>query len=275
MKNKINLNDIQALAIDMDGVLWRGDTPLPGLVKFFAFLDRRTIPFMLATNNASKTVDQYQQKFARFGVKINPETVMTSSLATAAYLRNEFGGEGNVYPVGGPGLHEALRQAGFTVVKDSSRPAKAVVAGIDFDLTYDKLKHAVLLIQRGARFIGTNGDTTFPSEEGFYPGAGSILASIQAATQVEPTIIGKPERLMFEIAVQKMGSRSDLTAMVGDRLETDILGGQRAGLKTILVTTGVDNSDSISQKGVEPDAIFSGIDELVDVWEREIGGLPP
>lgn len=265
--NNFNLSSIKALAIDMDGVLWRGDTPVPGLQKFFDFLHSRPVPYVLATNNASKTPNQYQQKLNKLGVTINPNNVMTSSLATAAYLKRELNGEGNVYVIGGDGIRQAMRDAGFTVIDDSSRPAKAVVAGIDFNITYDKLKHAVLLIQRGARFVGTNGDVTFPAEEGFYPGAGSILAAIQAATKVTPVTIGKPERLMFEIAVEKLGSRPEQTAMIGDRLETDILGGQRAGLKTILVTTGVDNQDSIAQKGVQPDAIFSGIDELTDVWQ--------
>ncbi len=273
MSNKFKLTDIQALTIDMDGVLWRGETPLPGLQKFFDFLDHHTIPYRLATNNASKTPKQYKQKFARFGVTINPAHVMTSSLATAAYLKREFGGEGRVYTVGGDGIRQALTEAGFTVVEDSDQAVKVVVAGIDFGLTYDKLKHATLLIQRGARFIGTNGDLTFPSEEGFYPGAGAVLAAIEAATKVKPSIVGKPGALMFEIAVQQMGSQPAQTAIIGDRLETDVLGGQRAGLKTILVTSGVDNEKTIPQKGIQPDVIFSGIDELTDVWVREIGGL--
>ncbi len=267
MQNKLNLNDIQALLIDMDGVLWRGNTPLPGLVNFFDFLRNRSISFMLATNNASQTPAQYVQKLANFGVTIEPRHIMTSSLATAIYLKAEFKDGGTVYPVSQEGLHEAMREAGFTILHDSSQPADVVVAGIDFNLTYETLKHAVLLIQGGARFIGTNGDVTYPSEEGLAPGAGSILAAIQAATGVSPTIIGKPERHMFDIAVQKLGSEPHHTAMLGDRLETDILGGQRAGLKTIMVTTGVDNEDSIAQKGIQPDAVFSGLEELVRAWQ--------
>jgi 4-nitrophenyl phosphatase len=265
----LNFDNIKALAIDMDGVLWRGDMPLPGLSRFFEFLDRRRLPFVLATNNASKTPEQYQAKLARFGVAITPDHVLTSSLATAAYLRGEFNNGGCVYVLGGEGLRQAMRDAGFTVLEDASQPAEAVVAGIDFNLTYDKLKYATLLIQRGARFVGSNGDVTFPSEEGLYPGAGSILAAVQAATRVKPVVIGKPEPWMFEIAVQKMGSQVEQTAMIGDRLETDILGGQRSGLKTILVTTGVDNHQSIAQKQIQPDAILSGLDELVDVWENQ------
>lgn len=267
----MNFSEIKAFIADMDGVLWRGNSPLPGLKKLFVFLKSHSIPYTLATNNASKTVDQYIEKFARMGVEVEPETIMTSSIATATYLKNEIEPGSNVYIVGEDGLHEAVRQAGFNVLNDASQPATAVVAGIDASLTYDKLKYATLLIRRGARFVGSNGDLTFPSEEGLYPGAGSILAAIAAATDTKPTVIGKPERLMFDVAVQRMGSQPAATVMVGDRLETDILGGQRAGLKTILVTTGIDNQASMAEKGVQPDLVLSGIDELVDVWQSQLG----
>jgi 4-nitrophenyl phosphatase len=159
-----------------------------------------------------------------------------------------------------------MEQAGFTLVDDLSRPAEVVVAGVDFTLTYDKLKYATLHIQRGARFVGTNGDVTFPAADGDWPGAGSILAAIQTATGQQPVTIGKPERLMFDIAVAKLGCLPAQTAMLGDRLETDILGGQRAGLKTILVTSGIDNEAACQTKGIFPDAIFSGIDSLRLAW---------
>jgi 4-nitrophenyl phosphatase len=270
MSNKINLKNIQAIAIDMDGVLWLGDTPLPGLAKFFDFLHRREIPYTLATNNASKTPLQYQAKLAKFNVTIDSHHVMTSSLATAAYLQRELSVGSPIYVIGGQGIQDALRQAGYRLLSDAGQQAEAVVVGIDFNLTYDKLKYATLHIQRGARFVGTNGDLTFPAEEGDYPGAGAILAALEAATQVKPVTIGKPERLMFEIAMQKMGSQPENTAMLGDRLETDILGAQRAGLATLLVTTGVDNEESIAIKGIEPDRIFGGLEELVDAWQAEI-----
>lgn len=268
MQNQLNLNEIEALVIDMDGVLWRGDEALPGLAGFFDLLHRHPLPYILATNNASQTPAQYVQKLANFGVTVSPEHILTSSLATAAYLQHEFKAGASVYVVGQAGLREAMREAGFSLLDNAGQPADVVVAGIDFTLTYEKLKYASLLIRRGARFVGSNGDLTLPSEEGFLPGAGAILAAIQAATGVTPVTIGKPERLMFDIAVEKMGSRPERTAMLGDRLETDILGGQRAGLKTILVTTGVDNEDSMAAKGIYPDVVFSGIDELTRVWQQ-------
>jgi 4-nitrophenyl phosphatase len=267
--NNLDLNDIRALVIDMDGVLWLGDSSLPGLVEFFNFLRQRSISFILATNNASKTPEQFLQKLTGFGVDVEREHILTSSLATATYLKQEYPSGAKAYAVGQDGLREALTEAGFVVFEDSSQPVDVVVAGIDFELTYERLKHAVLLIRDGARFVGTNGDLTFPIEGGrFAPGAGSILAAIQAATGVAPLTIGKPERFMFDIAMQKMNSNPENTATLGDRLETDILGGQRVGLKTIMVLTGVDDEDSIVEKGVQPDIICAGIDELVQVWER-------
>jgi 4-nitrophenyl phosphatase len=268
MPEKLNLNDIQALVIDMDGVLWRGNKPLPGLVDFFDFIQTQALPFVLATNNSGKTPEQYVEKLAGFGVSVKRETILTSSLATAAYLEQTFGPKLTVYVVGQEGLREAMREAGFKLVEDSRRPADVVVAGIDFTITYEKLKHASFLIQRGARFVGSNGDLTLPSEEGLNPGTGAILAAIEAATGVKPVTVGKPERLMFDIALKKIASPPQHTAMIGDRLETDILGAQRAGLKTILVTTGVDDQAAIATKGIRPDAVFSGIEELTQVWQK-------
>ena len=268
MKNNFDLAAVKALAIDMDGVVWRGNTALPGLVEFFDFIHRLKLPYMLVSNNSTKTPEQYQQKLDKMGAQIGTEHVLTSSLATAAYMENQFASGDRVYVVGQDGLREAMQLSGFEVVDDSSRPVVAVAAGLDFFVTYDKLKHAALLIRAGAKYIGTNGDLTFPSEEGIVPGAGSLLAALEAATGVKPTVIGKPEPLMFEIALQKMGVAPEQTAMIGDRLETDILGAQRTGLKTIMVETGVDNRDSIAQKGIEPDVIFSGIDTLVEAWRQ-------
>ena len=270
MPNEFNLKNIHGLVIDMDGVLWRGNSAIPGLNDLFDFILHRALPFVLATNNSTKTPEQYLDKLGSFGVKtVARANILTSSLATAAYLRRDYPPGSKVYVLGQDGLHAAMQEAGFVVLPDASQPVEVVVAGADFSLTYDKLKYAALLIRRGARFVGTNGDLTFPSEEGLIPGAGSILAAIEAATGVKPATVGKPARLMFDIAIEIMGTRSEQTAMVGDRLETDILGGQRAGLKTILVTTGVDNEQTMVQKGIQPDAVFSGIAELIEVWQAQ------
>jgi len=267
MTPSTSLANIKSLIIDMDGVLWRGSTTLPGLTAFFDFLRRRNIPFTLATNNASKTQAQYVQRFAGLGVTISPNEVMTSSLATAEYLKMQHPTGTRIYVIGQDGIHHALVEAGFVI---TDQDAAAVVAGIDFELTYDKLKKAVLQINKGARFIGTNPDVTFPIEGGFAPGAGSILAAISAATGQKPSIIGKPEATMFKIAIQRMKANPAHTAMLGDRLETDILGAQRAGLKSVLVLSGVTQPEDLENSDIKPDWVFSGIDELVEKWNTDM-----
>ena len=243
--------------------------PLPGLIPFFDFLQQRDLSFVIVTNNSVKTPRQYQQKLAGFGVNIQLDNILTCSLATAYYLKHQQKGT-VLYVIGEAGLCYALRQAGFRLTDRADPPADVVVVGGDTTLTYDKLKYAVLSIQRGARLVGTNPDLLVPTEEGLVPEAGTTLAAIQAATGISPTIIGKPERLLFDMAVKIMGSHASQTAILGDRLDTDILGGQRAGLKTILLTTGVDNERTIPEKDIHPDAIFSGLDELTEVWHRKL-----
>lgn len=269
--NKITLNfrDIHALITDLDGVLLRGNEPLPGMVALFDFLHQRHIPFIIATNNSTKTPAQYCQKFARLGAAVvKEENILTSSLVTAAYLRQQFTPGATVYTVGQAGLKQAIKSVGFSLLEDTSQPATAVVVGGDPDLTYDKLKYAALHIQRGAVFIGTNPDMLYPTEEGLVPEAGTILAAVQAATGVSPLIMGKPERFLFETALARLGSQPYETIMLGDRLETDIQGGQRTGLKTALLTTGVDTLKSIHSKKIQPDAVFAGLDELVEMWRK-------
>lgn len=271
MVNNLNFNNIQALVTDLDGVLLRGLEPLPGLAELFNFLHHRQIPFVIATNNSTQTPAYYQQKLVQFGATVvTEENILTSALVTAAYLQREFKPGATVYVIGQPSLHQAIQAAGFTLLSDASRPAEAVVIGGDPDLTYDKLKFATLHLQRGARLIGTNPDLLYPTEEGLVPEAGTTLAAVQTATGVKPVIMGKPERFLFETAVAKLGRQPIQTVMLGDRLETDILGGQRVGMKTILLTTGVDSQASITQKGIQPDAVFRGLSALVEAWTNQL-----
>jgi len=262
MPAEFDLHLIEALIIDIDGTLWRGDTPLPGLTDFFEVLRRRGLAYRVVTNNTVKTPASFAQKFADFGISLDPGYILTAAVATADWLRQQFPPGAAVYVIGETGLRVAVQQAGFTLLDDAGQPAAAVVVGGDYSLTYAKLKCAILHIQRGAAFIGTNPDLLVPAEEGLIPEAGTILAAVQAATGVQPVIIGKPAVGLFEMALQAMGSLPARTAMLGDRLETDILGGQRAGLKTILVTTGVDDRAAVQHKQITPDLITSGLADL-------------
>lgn len=261
----------------MDGVLWRGDTPLPGLADFFATLRRREMGFALATNNATKTAVMYTEKLARFGVDVAPEHIVTSAEATAAYLRQEYGngaaGSTAVYVVGDKGLHDAMTAQGFTIISPEQAKAGAqaavVVAGFSRTATYEIMAMGAHLINQGARFIGTNPDPSFPSEIGPLPGAGALLAFIETGTGVKPTIIGKPGPIMFQQAMRRMGGTPENTAMVGDRLSTDILGAKNAGLQTILVLSGISTQADVAEQGIEPDFIFADIGEITAVLSQE------
>ena len=165
--------------------------------------------------------------------------------------------------VGGNGLKQVITDAGYALV---DKAAHVVVAGADFDVTYEKLKRAALQIRAGADFIGTNPDTTFPTPEGLIPGAGSLLALLEAATDRKPTIIGKPYKPMFESALAILGVPAERTLMVGDRIETDIVGAQQGGLKAALMMTGVTDRQTLAQSGIRPDAIYDDLPALIQAW---------
>jgi 4-nitrophenyl phosphatase len=250
----------------MDGVLWRGGATLPGLQELFATLRGLDIGFVLATNNASSTPGHYVNKLAGFGVAIDAGSVITSAIATAQYLAETLPPPRRAFVIGEEGLVEALRNRDYDVVTASpgtGRDASIVVVGYDRGLTYPKLAEATRLILLGATFVATNSDVTFPGEGGLLPGVGATLAALSAATGVEPRAVGKPAAAMFDAALVALDVPADSAVMVGDRLETDILGAQRAGLSTVLVTTGVDDANAVARTGIEPDAIAEGLPEIV------------
>ena len=255
------------LILDMDGVLWRGNTAVPNLPDFFNKLEKHGRGFMLATNNSSKTPAQYVARLAQFGVTAVEKQVMTSALATAAYLGHEYEAANTaVYLIGQDGIRQALQEQGFNVLArfDLDTPADLVVVGLDRDVVYADFEAATVHIRRGATFIGTNGDKTFPSELGQVPGNGSLLALIEAATDQKPIVVGKPEPIMFRECLRRLGASAttDNTIMVGDRLETDVLGGQNAGLRSALVLTGVTRREDLAHSDIQPDFVFDDIHAL-------------
>jgi 4-nitrophenyl phosphatase len=256
---------LRGLIIDVDGVLWRGSRPMPGVAAFFDFLRTHRIPFIIATNNAMRPALDIVDRLTAMNVHVNEREVLTSSDATALYLSRVAPRGARVLVVGGEGLLGAMARAGFQIVEQE---ADVVVAGLDMELTYDKLRLAALEIRRGAKFIGTNADPTLPSAEGDIPGAGAIIAALRAATDVAPLVIGKPERAMFDIAVEKLGAARAATAMLGDRLDTDIEGAQNAGLQSILVLTGVTTREALAQSRIQPGLTFENLDALREAWGR-------
>lgn len=268
MNQAETLCSLRHLIIDMDGVLYRGGEAICGSADLISFLRGTGIGFVLATNNATRTPQQFAEKLAGMGVEVHPDEVLSSALATAGYLTSIAPSGTRVFVVGMEGLRTALREAGFVLVEDD---AEFVVVGMDFTACYERLAQATQQIRAGAEFIGTNPDRTFPSERGIMPGAGSLLAFLEAATGVRPTVIGKPETAMLEQALAHMRAQAATTAMLGDRLETDILAGQRAGMRTILVLSGVTDRALLAATEIKPDLLFRDVAHLHAVWKGVVG----
>jgi 4-nitrophenyl phosphatase len=256
------LGDLRALIVDMDGVLWEGERPLPGLVEFFACLRELGLAFTLATNNASQTPEQYVAKLARFGVAVERDEVLTSAQAAAQYLAGRAQNGTRVFAIGEEGVRQAFAEQGFTLCDLYDVSANYVVCGMDRALTWDKLATATLNIRAGAQFIGTNPDRTLPTERGLTHGNGAVLAALQAATDVAPLIIGKPEPTMYQIAMSRLKVGPAHTVAIGDRLDTDILGAVRAGIRSLLVLTGVSTADDAQRSEFKPTWVMKDIGEV-------------
>ena len=259
--------DIRGLIIDMDGVLWHGDQPQPGLVEFFQTLRRLSLPFVLATNNASLTAAQYVAKLATMGVEVDLIEILTSGMATALFLTQRYPAQSTrVFVIGGVGAWQPLLDQGFTLTGlddiDPGRRANLVVCGLDKELTWNKLATAALNIQAGADFIGTNGDVSLPTERGCLPGNGATLAALQAATGVSPSIIGKPEPIIYQQALAVLGVDPSEVIAIGDRLDTDILGAVRAGIRSLMVLTGISRESDIAEVDYAPNWVMQDIREL-------------
>ncbi|OGO46063.1 MAG: haloacid dehalogenase [Chloroflexi bacterium RBG_16_63_12] len=257
-----SIHDLRAFIVDMDGVLWEGDRPMPGLADFFQTLRERRIKFVLATNNASKTPEQYVSKLAGMGVTVAREEILTSAQAAALYLRQQSANGTKVFAIGEDGVRQALAETGFTLTGLYEVDAQFVVCGMDRGLSWDKLATATLNVRAGARFIGTNPDVTFPTERGITHGNGAVLAAIQAATGVAPIIIGKPEPIMYQLAMTRLGVAPAETAAIGDRLETDILGAVRARIRSVFVLSGVSSRGQLAGLDYQPTWVMQDIREV-------------
>ena len=262
MKNE--LKHINSLILDMDGVLSRGVQQIGDLESIFTRINNLGFNVALATNNSTLSAAQYQEKLLKFGVLLDARQIVNSSSATAFYLHKVYPSGGPVYIIGEEGLESTLEQSQFY---HSFSNAQAVVVGLDRHLTYTKLKEATLLIRNGAEFYATNPDNTYPDPAGLVPGAGSILAAITAATEVSPHIIGKPSPEMYRVALSNMDASPTETLVVGDRLETDIAGGQELGCKTALVLSGVTSMEQAKNYSPIPDLIVDDLDEVIKHFE--------
>lgn len=250
----------------MDGVLFRGETALPGAAEFLEWLDAAGIAFRLLTNNATLTPEANAERMREMGVTVSAPAIFTSGLATAAYLKEQGAAGQNALVIGERGLLQALDGVGIRIV-DDYRAARWVVAGLDRGVTYARLRDAARALQNGAAFIATNADSTLPVEGGLDPGAGAIQAVLTATTGMQPVVIGKPEPLMLDVARHQLGCRREHTAMLGDRLDTDILAAQRAQTSSILILTGVSTSEDLAAWNPPPEVVVESLGELIQAWE--------
>jgi 4-nitrophenyl phosphatase len=259
-----NLGNFSAVVFDMDGVLYRGKVPLPGVAELLALLDQRGVAYACATNNATMTPQEFTAKLATMGITMPPERIVTSPVATRRYLETRNPRGTKLYCIGMNGLRTALFSDGY-FVEDDAHP-EYVVVGMDFQVTYPQLRRACLHIRAGATFIGTNPDTTFPAEDGIVPGCGALLALLRAGSEIEPYIIGKPGPALFDASISILGAEAARTLTVGDRLDTDIAGAQAAGLASALVLTGISTRESLERSPVQPDAVFADLPALTAAW---------
>ncbi len=244
---------------DMDGVIYRGKSLIPGAKEFINRLLSAETRFLFLTNNSEQMPLDLKRKLEGLGIEgIKESNFITSAMATAAFLHNQRPA-GTVYVVGGGGLISELYKAGFSVTE--SKP-DYVVVGKTTSFNFDMLKKAISLIMNGAKFIGTNPDVIDPMENGFEPACGSLLAAIEIATGKKPYIVGKPNSLMMTIALNQLGVQARETVMIGDRMDTDIVAGMEAGMKTCLVLSGVSSRESLGEFPYKPDYILNNVGEI-------------
>ncbi|MGD0173250.1 MAG: HAD-IIA family hydrolase [Anaerolineales bacterium] len=260
------LANLHGLILDMDGVLWEGDRPLPGMPEFLSFLRAEEIRIILATNNASLTPESYVQKLARMGAEVRRKEIVTSATATAEYLKSIARPGEKIFIIGEEGLTRAIKEAGLKMAEPGELHPAYVVCGMDRGLTWQKLANATIYLRGGARFIGTNPDLTFPTERGIAHGNGAVLAALTAASGVKPTIIGKPFPSLFQTAIRKMGIPKARVAALGDRLETDILGARKVGIRSILVLTGISSRKELRYSKIKPTLVVKDLPSLQREW---------
>lgn len=261
----------------MDGVLYLGESPIADAVEIVGALQKAGRKVYFLTNNSGKSRSAYREKLDRMSIFTDDEHLFTSAYAAALLLKARGAAGKTAFVIGESGVVTELTAVGIEVVTEpDSLPYTQidyVVAGIDRAFTYAKLRYAHAAITRGrAEFIATNRDATFPVEEGAIPGAGSIVASLATCTAVEPAVIGKPETHALEMLLEAAGSKADEAVMIGDRLDTDIVCGNRLGVRTILALTGVTTrEDAINATGeLRPSLIVGSVRELLegDLWAR-------
>jgi 4-nitrophenyl phosphatase len=248
-----------AAILDMDGVLWRSEQPLCDLPLLFKNFANEKIRVLMASNSSTATIDQFLNKFRTMGVSLETWQIISSAMATRFLLKQIFPNGGPIFVLGSPALIVSLKEDDFF---HSETEPMAIVAGMDRELTYEKLQKAANWVRKGLPFFGTNPDLTYPTPDGLTPGAGACIAAVEAASGKKAIMAGKPNPYLFDVAMQRLKSSPEKTMVIGDRLETDILGGHRAGCKTVLVLSGVSQKKDLTTWEPKPDLVIDNIMDL-------------
>ena len=264
MTRLTSLAEIRTLLIDMDGVVYHGDATLPGVDAFLSFLRQRHIQFAFATNGTNKWPGDHRVVLAAHGIDAGGVPIFTAGLATASYLASQGPGL-RAYVIGGDGFRQQIVERGGCTL-DSNNP-DVVVVGWTPDFDYHQLETACLAIHRGARLILADPDVNDPSPAGPLPGSGAFAAAIEAATGAKALAIGKPNRLIFETALASLDADSEIAAMLGDRLDSDVKGGLAMGMGTILVLTGLTTPAMLETSDIQPRWVVQDLDDLRCQWE--------
>jgi NagD protein len=250
---------VQAWLTDMDGVLVHEERAIPGAAEFIATLRELQLPFQVLTNNSIYTPRDLRARLAATGIDVPESAIWTSALATAQFLADQRP-EGTAYVIGEAGLTTALHDIGYVM---TTRNPEYVVLGETRTYSFEAITRAIQLIEKGSRFIATNPDPTGPSSTGSLPATGSVAALITKATNVEPYFVGKPNPLMMRSALNEIEAHSEHTVMVGDRMDTDVLSGLEAGLRTLLVLTGSTSADQVDRFPFRPTKVLDSIADVV------------
>jgi NagD protein len=246
--------------MDMDGVLVREEHAIPGADAFIAQLRARGLPFLVLTNNSIYTPRDLSARLRNSGIDIGEDNIWTSALATARFLGDQRPG-GSAFVIGEAGLTTALHTAGYTL---SETNPDYVVLGETRTYSFERITHAIRLVESGARFIATNPDPTGPTLNGPVPATGSVAALITRATGIDPYFVGKPNPLMMRSALNAIDAHSETSAMIGDRMDTDVVSGLEAGMETILVLSGVTTREQAERHPYRASRIVDSIADLVD-----------
>lgn len=252
-----------AYFIDLDGTIYKGKKQIPAAARFIHRLQEKNKVVLFVTNNSTRSPEFVANNLREnHNINVSSDNVYTTALATADYLNGIAYHKRRVYVIGESGLKDALKERDFQLVESDP---DYVVVGLDTHVTYQKFETAVLAIRNGATFVGTNADSNLPNERGMVPGAGSLVALVQYATQQEPIMIGKPEKRIMEMALQKCGLKKDEVIMVGDNYKTDISAGINVGMDTLLVYTGLSTKKEINGVAIKPTYEVNSLDE----WNLE------